>query len=96
MIISLFISPQLLACTDLGAWQGGGGILAVISNQNFVPFIATNPHHSEFVYGAFGHETVGAMLRWLLVPRPDVRDRIERIRGQAGNKTLIGIQVCKR
>jgi hypothetical protein len=49
----------------------------MISNQNFVPFMASNPYHTEMIYGSFGHDIVGHLLRWLMIPTQDVMSRFE-------------------
>jgi hypothetical protein len=49
----------------------------MISNQNFVPFLASNPYHTEMIYGSFGHDIVGHLLRWLMIPTHDVMNRFE-------------------
>jgi len=73
----LVVGSQLLTCTDLREWRSGGGVISMISNQNFVPFLASNPYHTEMIYGSFGHDIVGHLLRWLMIPTHDVMNRFE-------------------
>lgn len=45
---------ELFTCTDISGWMPEEGILVVKSNQNFVPFLTSNPYHQDFITGVFG------------------------------------------
>jgi hypothetical protein len=87
---------EVFTCADLGTWLTESGVLTLRTNQNFAPFLYSNPFHRARLYQTFGQDAVGAVLRHFVRPAADVQRRIDAIRAVAGGAWLVGLQLRRR
>ena len=87
---------ELLSCVNLTSWLPDKGVLHLKSNQNLLPFVYSNPHHRQVLYGAFGQDAVGQVLRFMMAPVAGVARRLERMHEASNGTYLIGLQLRRR
>ena len=63
---------------NTGQWWNDAGVLHLKSNQNLVPFLYSNPFHRHYLYGIFGQDAIGQVLRYMVRPTAAVEARLQR------------------
>jgi len=83
-------------CRDLRALYAGSRVVRVVGDQNFLPLLAANPHHTPLLRSWMrAGNMFGPLARHLLRPTAAILARVEEMRSLFGPYT-VGLQLRRR